>query len=92
MNAVDERVLALIASAVPRRLRRIPITPETKLHGGLGLDSLALLSLVFRLEDALQIRLDLAEVKIDIGALHTVGDVLEMTRTLLEPPVLTSKP
>jgi acyl carrier protein len=82
---IDERLLTAIADAMPTRTRkRIQIDEDTRLHVDLGLDSLGLLALLFRMQEAVAVELD-GEPDIDIGSLRTVGDLLQVARTLFAP-------
>ena len=42
----DNKILSLIAEAVPGKFRKVKLTKETRLQSELGLDSLALAALV----------------------------------------------
>jgi acyl carrier protein len=82
---LDARVLAAITDAMPmRKDKQVQIDAETRLHADLGLDSLALLALLFRLQEAFAVEPD-HDPDIDLGALRTVGDLLGIARTLLAP-------
>jgi acyl carrier protein len=82
---LDVRLLAAIADAMPmRRKKRLQINAETRLHAELGLDSLGLLALLFRLQETFAVELD-DDLDMDVGALRTVGDLLRVVRTLLAP-------
>lgn len=79
----DEKVLSLIAEAIPGRLKKKPITPDLRLQKDLGLDSLGIAALVFRLEEAFGIEIgDLAE-GIEIGKMKTVADALAASRQIV---------
>lgn len=80
---VDHTVLALIAEAVPGRYRRTPIRPETRLKQDLGLDSIGMLALLFRLEQAFAIDLASVDVGVTLAGLVTVGDTLAAARAVL---------
>ena len=82
---LDLRILAAISDAMPiRKRKRLHIDTATRLHADLGLDSLGLLALLFRLQETFAIDLD-DDPDIDVGALRTVGDLLNVARTLLAP-------
>ena len=88
MNAaesVDAKVMELIAQAVPRKFKKTTIAPSTRLQAELGIDSLALATMVFRLEEAFGISLQGIDLgRIDLGKLRTVDDALRVTRGLVE--------
>jgi acyl carrier protein len=78
---IEKVVLELIMSVVPRRFKahaRAGLRPEMERQADLGIDSLALTSLLFRLEEKCSLRFnqdDLAAV----GQLRTVGDIVRAT-------------
>jgi acyl carrier protein len=80
----DEKVIALIAQAVPRRLRKAAITPEMSLHKDLGIDSLGIAALLFRLEEAFGVALEDAAAQVDLGKLRTVRDAVDLSRHVVE--------
>lgn len=79
----DEKVLALIAEAIPGRIKKKQLTPELRLQKDLGLDSLGIASLVFRLEDTFGVELGNLVDDINIGQMRTVADALEASRKLV---------
>lgn len=81
---IDRRLLEAIADAIPMHRKRLQIDAEMRLHADLGLDSLGLLALLFRLQEAFAVKLD-DDPDIDFGALRTVGDLLCVARTMLAP-------
>ncbi|AKF86089.1 phosphopantetheine-binding protein [Myxococcus sp. MISCRS1] len=80
----EEKVIAMIAQAVPRRFRKAAITPELSLRKDLGIDSLGVASLLFRLEETFGVALDELASDVDLGRLHTVRDAIDMSRRLVE--------
>ncbi len=82
-HAVDDTVLALIAEAVPGRYRRTPVRPETRLKQDLGLDSIGMLALLFRLEQAFALDLATVDVGVTLAGLVTVGDTLAAARAVV---------
>ena len=76
------KILELVAGAVPSKLRKRKITPETQLRRDLGLDSLAVLALVFQFEQAFELDLAKLSLDIDLARLQTVGDVLATAETI----------
>lgn len=79
----DAKVLALIAEAVPGRIRKKQLTPDLRLQKDLGLDSLGIAALVFRLEDAFGIELGDLVDGINVGQMRTVADALDASRRLV---------
>ncbi len=79
----DEKVLALIAEAVPGRMKKKQLTPDLRLQKDLGLDSLGMAALVFRLEEAFGIELGDLVNGINIGQMKTVADALQASRQLV---------
>jgi acyl carrier protein len=67
---------------VPSKRRKEKITPETQLQRDLGLDSLAVLALVFQFERAFEIDLVKLSLNIDLARLRTVGDLLAAAETI----------
>jgi acyl carrier protein len=82
---IEERLMAAIADAMPMRTRkRVQIDRDTRLHADLGLDSLGLLALLFRMQEAFSVEID-GDADVDIGSLRTVGELIQVLRTLLAP-------
>jgi acyl carrier protein len=79
----DEKVLALIAEAVPGKFKKTRITSETNLQKELGLDSLGMLSLVFRFEELYGIDIAQMGVDVNIAKLKTVADLLNVGREIV---------
>lgn len=84
-SSFDTKVLDLICQAVPPKFRKASLSPSTRLQAELGIDSLALATMVFRLEEVFGISLtgiDLGDV--DLGKLRTVDDALVLSRRIVE--------
>lgn len=79
----DEKIFALIAEAVPGKFKKARVTRETHLQKELGLDSLGMLSLVFRFEELYGIDIAQLGVDIDIAKLKTVDDLIATGRDIL---------
>lgn len=80
----DEKVLSLIAEAIPGKFKKKQLTPDLRLQKDLGLDSLGIAALVFRLEGAFGIEIgDLAN-GIEIGKMRTVADALDASRQIVK--------
>jgi len=80
----DQQIVTLIAGAVPGKFKKTRITPETRLQAELGLDSLGVLSLVFRFEELFGIDLAKMNIKVNVSQLKTVGDIIDSSRKILE--------
>ncbi|RKH56233.1 phosphopantetheine-binding protein [Corallococcus llansteffanensis] len=79
----NEKVLSLIAEAIPGRFRKTKITPELSLQRDLGIDSLGIAAFVFRLEDAFGVEIGDLVVDIDVGQMRTVGDALKASKQIV---------
>lgn len=79
----DHKILALISEAVPGRFRKVKITEETRLQGDLGLDSLGLAALVFRLEEVFGIDLGGVDLGLNLSRMRTVGDAINASREIV---------
>jgi acyl carrier protein len=75
-NNVDR----LIREVLPRRLRNAVLTQGQSLHADLGIDSLGLMSLAFRIEE--EFAIDLMEHAQRVTAVDTVGDLLQLVAEL----------
>ncbi len=80
----DIKVLSLIAETVPRKFKKTAITGETHLQKELGLDSIAILSMVFRFEEVFKIDLGRINFQVNMGQLRTVNDALKMSKEILK--------
>jgi len=81
---LEEQILVLVAGTISGNFKKTKITPETHLQRELGLDSLGVLSLVFRFEEVFGIDLSQMDLKIDIAKLRTVRDVMNAGRDILD--------
>jgi acyl carrier protein len=79
----DEKIVALIAEAVPGKFKKTRITGETNLQKELGLDSLGMLSLVFRFEELYSIDIAQMGIEINIAKLKTVADIVAVGRDII---------
>ena len=79
----DEQIMGLIASGVAGKFKKVKITRETSLQKELGLDSIGMLSLVFRFEELFGI--DIAElgIEINVAKLKTVEDLIGAARDIM---------
>jgi acyl carrier protein len=81
---VEEKIRSLIAEAVQGKFKKVSMTRETQLQKELGLDSIGILSAVFRFEEKFGVELGRLNLTIDVGKLRTVGDVIDMGREILK--------
>jgi acyl carrier protein len=80
----ETKVLSLIVETVPRKFKKTAITRETHLQKELGLDSIAILAMVFRFEEVFEIDLGRINFQVNMGELRTVNDALKMSKEILE--------
>ena len=80
----ETKVLSLIGEAVPRKFKKNAISRETHLQKELGLDSIAILSMVFRFEEVFKIDLGRTNFQVNMGELRTVSDVLKLSKEIVE--------
>ena len=80
----ETKVLSLIAETVPRKFKKTAITGETQLQKELGLDSIAILLMVFRFEEVFKIDMGSINFQVNMGELRTVNDALKMSKEILE--------
>jgi acyl carrier protein len=80
---IDEKIFALIAVSVPGNFKKTQIRLATNLQQELGLDSIGMLALVFRFEEAFGI--DIAQLGLDINVakLKTVADLINVGHVIL---------
>jgi acyl carrier protein len=83
-TSVDEKLLSLLAEVVPGKFKKKQVTAETLLRKDLGLDSLAILSLVFRMEQTFGIDVAKLDFTLNMAALRTVTDAMSMAKELLK--------
>lgn len=74
---IDPRLFRLVEAAIPEAIRGVPIEPDSSLNGDLGLDSLALVTLLFRLEQ--EFGIDLLSLGGDMAELRTVRHLSMLT-------------
>jgi acyl carrier protein len=80
----DEKILRLIAEVVPGKFKKAKIMRDMDLHKDLGLDSLTLLSLLFRMEEAFGIDLRDLDFEINMDQMRTVDDAINMSRHIVQ--------
>jgi acyl carrier protein len=79
----EEKIMSLIAEGVPGKFRKARIAGETHLQKELGLDSIGILSLVFRFEESFSVDIAQMGVEINIAKLKTVNDLLTAARDIM---------
>lgn len=84
MEACVERLVLEYAQSVPAEL---PLEPRLNLRNDLAIESLSLVSLALRLGGELGV--DIVEQGVELGKLSTVGDLIEVARTLTEQTART---
>lgn len=88
----DEQIMALIAEGVPGKFKKVKLTKETRLQRDLGLDSLGLAAMVFRLEDVFGLDLSGLDLGANMGRMQTVGDAIEVSREIVRQARAASHP
>jgi acyl carrier protein len=83
IDPFEARLLALIAEAVPAKYRNTPITPQTRLKQELGLDSIAMLALLFRFEQSFGLDLATVDVGATLEQMRSVGDAVALAREIV---------
>jgi acyl carrier protein len=86
----DEKIMALIAQAVPGKFKAARIVRETHLQKELGLDSIGMLSLVFRFEEMFGIDIAQLGIDINIAKLKTVEDLLAAAHDIMNKAMAVS--
>jgi len=79
----DEQIIGLIASGVAGKFKKVKITRETSLQKELGLDSIGMLSLVFRFEELFGIDIAQLGIEINVAKLKTVEDLIAAARSIM---------
>lgn len=79
----DEQIMGLIASGVAGKFKKVKITRETSLQKELGLDSIGMLSLVFRFEELFGIDIAQLGIEINVAKLKTVEDLIAAARNIM---------
>lgn len=79
----DEQIMGLIASGVAGKFKKVKITRETSLQKELGLDSIGMLSLVFRFEELFGIDIAQLGIEINVAKLKTVEDLIAAAHNIM---------
>ena len=85
----DGQIMGLIASGVPGKFKNVKITRETSFQKELGLDSIGMLSLVFRFEELFGIDIAQMGIDINIAKLKTVNDLIQAGRGIMSQAQVT---
>ena len=80
---VDATILSLIAEAVAGK-RKAAITREMRLQRDLGIDSIAVLGLIVRFEQAFGLDLSTVDLGPYVGRIRTVDDALAFGREMVQ--------
>jgi acyl carrier protein len=81
-NSLAERVSGLLLEYVPGQTRELPLNSSLSLRDELAIDSLSLVALVLRVGD--EVGVDVVESGFNLGALLTVGDLIQLAETLVQ--------
>lgn len=76
---LENRIATLIREAVPSQFKKAAVTPDMRLQRDLGLDSLGIAALLFRLQD--ECGLDLfadPDLPAAMSELRSVGDLIAL--------------
>jgi len=79
----EKQIIKLLAQGVPARNRQ-KIHKELHLHSDLGIDSLGMIALMFRLQQTFGLELTDVASEIDVHLLHTVNDVIALSWRLVK--------
>jgi acyl carrier protein len=80
----DEKILSLIAEAAPGKSKKGGLTKDMRLQSDLGIDSIALVAMVFRMEETFGIDLSDLDLGSGMGRIRTVGDALTVSREIVK--------
>lgn len=80
----DDQMMKIIASAVPGKFKKTRISQETNLQKQLGLDSIGVLSLVFKFEEHFGIDIAQLGIEINIAKLKTVNDLIQASHAIMK--------
>ncbi|MCK1502139.1 hypothetical protein IVB20_34820 [Bradyrhizobium sp. 188] len=80
----EARMLRLIAEAVPVKFKKQPITADARFRQDLGVDSIAMLALLFRFEQTFGLDLATIQLEATLEQLRTVRDALALGREIVE--------
>ena len=81
-HEIEQKTLALLGEFIPQKKKLGEIRNETELRE-LGVNSIALLSMVFRVEEEFDVDLSQIDFGVELAGLRTVGDLLRISKELL---------
>ena len=79
----DEKIMSLVEQAVPRKLKKGKISRDMHLQKDLGIDSIGIAMMVFRLEEVFDVDLGDGDADVDMGRIRTVGDAIDASRRIV---------
>ena len=82
-KVIEQKILTLLREVSPRKARLSEITENTDLRNELGVNSIGLLSMVFRVEKEFQVDLSRIDFGAQLAGLRTVRDLLSLSKELL---------
>ena len=80
--SLEDRVSEILIEYARTAPKTVPLTSEVSLRDDLAIESLSLVSVVLRFED--DFGLEIVDSAPDLNSLRTVGDVVNLVRTLLD--------
>jgi acyl carrier protein len=75
-TSFGEKLIGLILEAIPQRFRETQISRDARLQRDLGLDSMGLLSLIFRIEETFGLNFSGSELQFKATQIRTVNDAI----------------
>ena len=83
-DAFEKKVLSLVADAAGSKARKLGITREMRLQRDLGIDSIGLLGLIIRFEEAFAVDLSNVDLATYAGTIRSVEDILQAGRRIVQ--------
>lgn len=83
-DSFEKKILSLLADATNSKARKAGITREMRLQRDLGIDSIGLLGLIVRFEEAFGVDLSNVDLAMFAGNIRTVEDVLRVSREIVQ--------
>ena len=84
IDEVEKSVLLLLTEALPKKFAKKSIRPEMSLQRDLGLDSIVVASLIFRLEGIFGIDISAIELPANATRVRTVADAFNVSRAIVD--------
>ena len=88
----EAKLRALIVEAAPAKYKKVAIDPETRLKQDLGIDSIGLISVLFRFEKTFGVSLNPDDVAATLEDLRTFGDAVRMGQEIIEAAAVEARP